>query len=554
MAASCRKLAIKDSSVNYEENTMRSKKLIEYRSLPDEIPPNLCPVDIIGEKRFHLQRIEKSTNTDMFYNKDDSKIELWGIRKDLDQALKQLHVLAENILAKDQRERNKSRVNGWVNLEKALNDKQKHKFDRGSAREREERDYRGFPPEQKLFNGHFVLPSFEIPIARIIGEKEEILHPIRADTKCYMWYEPSSNLIRIVGDTYESVEEATMRVKNLYIKVVTSRQIPRVIKDGATIYNGWIYHLVEPPHEPCEIRIANPPSWFYFPYDVNGVVKLIEPVYKGESISVVGKEGALKKLNPNSYFDALQSIRESNVRTIKSALSKAFITIHLLDEITKMRVRFGYVCLTDFPREPLWSIDKFNKKILYDSRLRSKFAKCIATEHKKLDPLFEILSEYDQQWDGSPFREFKICTIHKIQKGRDQETLPFYSNTEEINVVSICEKTRWKYWWGTNYIIEVTKYEFWKLSKYMDDLPGVEIPLDQEPPFSVTFGVSFYKKSWEEDFAFNGSLNVGEAPEWHPYDIMDEEQTGGVNDFMNEIRNFLEVLLLIPTERNNHSY
>ncbi|CAG8744778.1 7380_t:CDS:2, partial [Funneliformis mosseae] len=201
-------------------------------------------------------------------------------------------------------------------------------------------------------------------------------------------------------------------------------------------------------------------------------------------------------------------------------------------------------------------------KILCDSRLRSKFAKCIATEHKQIDPLFEILSEYDQQWDGSPFREFKICTIRKIQKGRNQETWPctfevqfkndgqigswnvttneknildinmscldavyswklnikttkflpndkftaqgafvyklrinpenrlVYSNTEEINVVSICEKTRWKYWWGTNYIIEITKYEFWELSKYMDDLPGVEIPLNQEPPFSVTFGVS----------------------------------------------------------------
>ncbi len=96
----------------------------------------------------------------------------------------------------------------------------------------------------------------------------------------------------------------------------------------------------------------------------------------------------------------------------------------------------------------------------------------------------------------------------------------------------------------------------------MNNPPGVEIHLDRESPSSVTFGVSvsklllfllnktklnsqchlliqFYKKSWEEDFAFNSGLNVGEAPEWHPYDMIDE---GGVNLLLNEIRNFLEIL------------
>jgi len=68
-----------------------------------------------------------------------------------------------------------------------------------------------------------------------------------------------------------------------------------------------------------------------------------------------------------------------------------------------------------------------------------------------------------------------------------------YSNTEEINVVSVCEKTRWKYWWGLDYVIEVTKYEFWRLSIYMNNPPGVEIHLDRESPSSVTFGVSVSK-------------------------------------------------------------
>ena len=63
--------------------------------------------------------------------------------------------------------------------------------------------------------------------------------------------------------------------------------------------------MIEPPHEPYKVRIANPPSWFHLPYDVPGVVKLLEPVSEGERILVVGKGGASKELNPNSNFEAL---------------------------------------------------------------------------------------------------------------------------------------------------------------------------------------------------------------------------------------------------------
>ncbi|CAB4384640.1 hypothetical protein RhiirA1_439954 [Rhizophagus irregularis] len=586
---------------------------------PDEvwlIPPNVRPVDILGEKRFHVQRIEKLTNTHMIYNEDEAQIEIWGAREDIDQALKQWFALSETVLTKDLQERSKRKVKGWAKPEKALSEKQKRKIERREAREREDRDYRGFPPDRKPFNGHFVFPNSEIPISRIIGEKEETLHPVRAETKCYMWYEPSSNLIRIVGDTYDSVEEATMRVKHLYIKVVASRSVPNVTnKDNAIVYKGWVLHMIEPPNKPYKVRIANPAPWFNKPHDVFGLFKLLEPVLEGDKISVVGKNGGSRELNPNSNFDALHNIRVSNVKRIEDALIKAFGTIHLFDEEIKMRIRFGHVCLTDFPREPLWAIDRLNDKILSDSRLQSKFATCIANHFRQLDALFEILSDCDRQWDGSPFREYKILVIrrpppmgrnarvepwpcafdvqfkedgkiglwnvtthdknildinmscldnvyswklniktakrlpndkfnalgtfvYKLRLSQNNEHL-VYSNTDEINVTSVCEKNRWKYWWGDHYVVEVTRYKFWDLKDKITSSPGVEVPLDKESA-AVTYGVSFYRKSWEDNFAFNSNLNVGETPEWHPYDIM--EETGGVNALLSEIRNFLEVL------------
>jgi hypothetical protein len=67
-----------------------------------------------------------------------------------------------------------------------------------------------------------------------------------------------------------------------------------------------------------------------------------------------------------------------------------------------------------------------------------------------------------------------------------------YSNTDEINVTSVCEKTRWKYWWGEHYVVEVTRYRFWNLTKHVASPPGVEIPLDKEPA-TVSFGISVSK-------------------------------------------------------------
>lgn len=54
-------------------------------------------------------------------------------------------------------------------------------------------------------------------------------------------------------------------------------------------------------------------------------------------------------------------------------------------------------------------------------------------------------------------------------------------------------------------------------------------------------------------------MDVGEAPEWHPQDIMDdltdEGQTGGIDGLMNDIQSFLNVLeSKIPTPAEHELY
>ena len=62
--------------------------------------------------------------------------------------------------------------------------------------------------------------------------------------------------------------------------------------------------------------------------------------------------------------------------------------------------------------------------------------------------------------------------------------------------------------------------------------------------------IQLYKKSWNENFALNRDLKVGEAPGWHPHDIVDEKETGGVDALSKDIQQFLENLqnnLPMPT-------
>jgi len=124
-----------------------------------------------------------------------------------------------------------------------------------------------------------------------------------------------------------------------------------------------------------------------------------------------------------------------------------------------------------------------------------------------------------------------------------------YANTENIQVFSICEKNKWKYWWNEHYIVEVTKYEFWHCQNFGKNLAsGVEIFLDRYQP-NISYGVTLYRKSWEEDFASNCNLASGEVPDWHPTDM---DKIGDVDRLLFDIGNFLKILQTkVPINKQN---
>ncbi|RIB14414.1 hypothetical protein C2G38_2195214 [Gigaspora rosea] len=628
-AQAWRQPSYSQQSQRFDNRNHNNDMSSNIKRMPDEvwlIPANVDAKKILGDKKANLKRIEASTNTHMDYNEEDSQIEMWGNRDELAEALKQWNTLAQNVLDEEIKRARAKKVKGWAKPEKELTEKQRKKLERRelrAAKEKEMTESQFHPRDNTLYkyNAHFVLPTNnEIPIAQFIGEKEEVLNPIRLDTNCFLWFEPSLNLIKIAGNEMDLVEDATMRVKVLYLKVVASRSIPINVNDKSK-RNGWVYYMIdipEIPQQPYRVRIANMPDWFMPPHDTNTntAIKIFEPVRDGDlNTCTPAQENDNKEYKEPVDLETLQRIQIENSEGIRSALLQALGAIHLLDEEIKMRVRFGQICLTDYPKETLWPIDKLNTKVLKSPKLNSKFVTCIATNREQLAGLFEIVSQGEQHWEGSPFREYKIRAIRRpkirgepntdcvfdvkfkndnkiglwnvttaernvldinmacldydnswnfsirtakrlsndkfspqgsfVYKLRlSQNNKLIYTNTEEIKVTSVCEKLKWKFWWGDNYVIEITRYEHWNCdsNKIKAISPGVEIVLGREPSESTFYGVTFYKDTWERDFAENCSLSAGRVPEWHPIDFIEEENSGGVDRLLNEIRNFLEVL------------
>ncbi|CAG8569282.1 27388_t:CDS:10, partial [Dentiscutata erythropus] len=563
---------LNDSSVNYEEEEAREWRqprsqqkndvctTSALKRMPDEvwlIPPNIDVKLVLGDRKINMSRIEESTNTHMSYNEVEGQIEMWGTRRDLDQAIMQWNMIAQNIHDEQIKTRSARKVKGWARPEKALTEKQIRKLQRREAREKEGHNLKCFPNIELPFSSHFYFPDREIPISRIIGEKDEFLDPIRVQTKCYMWYEPQNHMVRVIGDDDDNVYEAISRVKNLYLKVFLARNIP--------IKRGWVYHMIEQPRMPYKVRIADPPNCVIPPYDLIGFFKVLEPVIDKQP----------KDDTETEIFD----VYSENVKRVEDALLRALQTVYLFDEEIKMRIRL-------------------NNLVLKDTRLQSRFATCITTDSNQFKKLEEYFTNNQQVWENSSFHEFKICASRRpIKYGEPRWKCTFdvsfkndkiglwnavtneknvleinmalevhgdfpskqlkdlvstnldlkdhfpqnhlvYTNTEDVVVTSVCEKIKKKFLWKEHFIIEITRYEYWNCEgKFLNISPGVEILLQREPSETVSFGITLYKKSWDDDFSANGNLNSGEVPEWYPDDI-----SGGVKQMLDDINEFLKVL------------
>lgn len=91
---------------------------------------------------------------------------------------------------------------GWARPERPLTERERKRAERHEKRRLEERSYQRQPTAPQPFTGVFMIPNKNMPILKFLGEKEVFLNSLRAECKCYMWYDNTANvrytLLRVI--------------------------------------------------------------------------------------------------------------------------------------------------------------------------------------------------------------------------------------------------------------------------------------------------------------------------------------------------------------------
>ncbi|KAL0082157.1 hypothetical protein J3Q64DRAFT_1722020 [Phycomyces blakesleeanus] len=375
--------------------------------IPDDywiLPPNVTVADILGHQRSRVDAIRARTNTYISFNDEKHQMDIWGEPSEIIKTKEFFNELIQTL----PRHEDKKKQPSWGKAEKELTGKAKLKKERREAKKALEKSFQGLPIVPQPYISSFAIPDFSLPIPKLVGEKESFLNTIRAECKCYMWYEERLNIIRISGQNEEAVKKASARIRNWYLKC--SRR-PR----------------------PCSLRLVSQPSknlmvsfralpqgfmtYCYADPDTEKTMlekqRLVEPIQTGHLRmleNLIELDDHQPKTKPeNTLSESVATLDKHNREAIQRALDEGLESLRLFDWEIRLKVRFGQICLVDYPsKKRLFSIEELSGKIFPDPKFYSVLAPCIGKTRENMDRLFEYLSTNCEEYSDSPRTSFAI--------------------------------------------------------------------------------------------------------------------------------------------------
>ncbi|KAG0171118.1 hypothetical protein DFQ28_001571 [Apophysomyces sp. BC1034] len=599
--------------------------------MPDDhwvLPSNCTLVEILGANKSRLSMIRERTGTYCEYNFDKHQIDIWGEKSAVDNAKNCLALIAEPLLKRREIRR---KTNKWGKPERELTEKEKQRQERRMAKAMEERSYQALPSTAQPYSNIFALPDKNLPLLEIQGEKESYLNSLRAECKCHIWYESSMNVFKVTGQNEDNVDQATERLRNWYLK--------RCRKPVAATLK-----LLDQPEKNLIVKFRKLPMGFvtYKYHDGENEKfmlekhRLLEPIRTGVPMKLSSANLNLIDLSAEELPQAqqpeeplserAQSLNKRNMEQIKEALAQGLESIRLFDWEIRMKIRFGQICLVDYPKKEsnMFTTEELSDKYFPQPKFRSVLAPCIAKNRDQIKPLFEHLSHHGVEYSDSPRTTFTIDalqypTLAPIPTGRRDGPPPPRGNTWEtvmmakftgdrhvglwncltdcVDLVTIncaalqheyswesklqyarrlpaeidtphgqfahkltigpegrlvlvnvpdyqprcvTQKTKWVYGWG-DYVVEVGRDEIWNLSLITHTDKKLPLDLGGTPPHRVIYKVSMYRESWQDRFADNLCLGIGESPRWTPEDFLGTPDENAYT-FMEGARKFADVL------------
>ncbi|RUS19217.1 hypothetical protein BC937DRAFT_87817 [Endogone sp. FLAS-F59071] len=333
---------------------------------------------------------------------DNQKIEIWGGNKGhIAEAKKQLENMIVEIYETTRKARRKSK---WAKPPRALTEKERKREERNrKAMEAAKLYLKKRPTDKdepffgKQFIGIFMIPNDKFAIERIIGSNEEMLNKIRMQSKCFIWHESPANVLKVAGDTKESVDIAATRVKNLF---VTFHLRPK------PNYRPKILYLLDQPSENFKIRFAQLPRGFETPSipPEDHYFTILEKLETGTEMSVnvvqdlidLGEGELSGRLSTKNVElpPRILTLNEGNAEKLERAMEDALEKIRLFDYVIRMKIRFGQFYAREYPKAKKdWSISMIVGKYFPHPKFTAEVAPCMAKKEANVKPFKEFLQD-----------------------------------------------------------------------------------------------------------------------------------------------------------------
>jgi hypothetical protein len=357
------------------------------------LPTHVNPRDVLGARnRSRTNLIQQHTGSFIEYNESYNQVDIWGDEEAIAKTKRYLDGIVQKLFENDTRLQRKTKK--WGKPDRELTDKERRRAERRQARIDEEKRYQGLPAVAQSYNAVFPLPDSTLPLLRFSGENDSYFNQIRADCKTYLWYEEQGNLIRLATDNEESVKQASIRIRNWYLRC--ARKLPQ---SGALKLR-----LMEQPTTPSLLTYRRLPSGFvtYKYCDPQGEKFAIETHRMLDSVKT-GVLGSIPNLNLIEFNDeqpveqlseTMKTLNERNETRIEQVLAEGLESIRLNDYVIRMKIRFGQICLVNYPgnRTGFLPLEYVSEKLFNKSRFCSELAPCISKTFQGLNGLFESLS------------------------------------------------------------------------------------------------------------------------------------------------------------------
>ncbi|KAG0343401.1 hypothetical protein BG004_005342 [Podila humilis] len=561
--------------------------------------PTYTSIDMLEKQ---LESISNDSGTHLLYDRNKNRIEMWGPYPSIQKAKEILDHFSKHYLQAEEKRIRANRAKGWARPDRELTAAEKRKAERKERVQKEQERYSGVPKDVLPYQHCFICPE-SVPIFRLLGGNLQLLDPLRAEFKSYIWIEKSNKLDKPVESVYHILEKPS---KTANIHIVKDAPAPFIRPSRWKHEGGPIMFMKAVLLDGYETLAAFDDS---LAQSITGLSVSSNDPNSNSTSSSHGSNAANVQNNVKTikYFESMHTFNKERIR---KHLLTSLHQLQLMDYEMKMRIHIGQVGLKDYPKNDIWAIDDLDTRIIPDKRLASDFHPYIVRSANELKNFMDALTPNFERLEGEHTRWSLGILKRNDSPGdalygeldvtfRDDGKLGLWNalveRSKPLEIKVICSQRKYSWAWDIttarrlpldkfspegvfahNLSLEkragfenrmvfsntpdiqlrrirrekrtVYAKDNWKIEVVEESFwilekafkPSQAVTLLDEPT-DVMCSISMFRESWANRFAENPFLGIGQVPYWSPEDFISEQESlESTLEFVSTIQDLLE--------------